>query len=287
MACPLCNNEEATSSWMGKTSFNERDFEYIECKSCRTLYCDPMPDEETLKKMYCEEYFDAGEGEIQNNPKEWFANPVEWLKKNPPGVFLDYGCGAGELLDQAQKLDWDCRGIEFDPKVAESVENKLGVRVVTNPSDLGENFQADVLHLGDVIEHLTDLNDQMHEILRLLRTDGVILAQGPLEANTSLFTYLVKQSRNFRGRPVANMPPYHVLLATSQGQKIFFERFGLKEVDYVIEEIAFPAPESISFSDINRPQKVISYMLRKVSQLFSSLNPQKWGNRFYFVGRKL
>lgn len=289
MACPLCNNNEFSPSWMGTTRFNERDFEYVECKFCGTLYCNPMPDEETLKKMYGKEYFDPEdhESEMPEDPEDRFANPIEWLRKNPPAVFLDYGCGAGELLEQAQKLGWDCRGIEFDPKVAESVENELGVRVVTDPSELGENFQADVLHLGDVIEHLTDLNNQMPEILKLLKPNGIILAHGPLEANTNLFTFLLKQSRKLRGNPVSEMPPYHVLLATAQGQKLFFSRFNLKEIEFLISETAHPAPEKLQFADLKRPHKAGLFATRRFSQFLTLLNNKKWGNRYFYVGQKL
>lgn len=51
---------------------------------------------------------------------------------------------------------------------------------------------VDVLHLGDMIEHLTDLEHQFPEILRLIKPGGYLLAQGPLEAGPNLFTSVLK-----------------------------------------------------------------------------------------------
>jgi SAM-dependent methyltransferase len=247
-----------------------------------------MPDEATLALMYGQTYFKA-EGDqhvLPHDPGNRFADPIRWLKQNSPALLLDYGCGAGELLEQAQNLGWSCAGIEFDGQVAETVAKRLGVRILTNPIDLGADFQADVLHLGDVVEHLTDLNNQMPEILRLLKPGGILLAQGPLEANANLFTFLLKQSRKLRGSPVSTMPPFHVLLATAQGQRKFFERFGLREIEYKITETPHPAPEKIALADFKRPQKLSLFAVRRFSQILTSLNKKSWGNRYFYVGEK-
>lgn len=287
MNCPLCDCKSFLSSWFGKTLYNKREFEYVECQSCRTIYCQPMPDGETLARMYGQEYFKNEEDEIlPHDFDDRFREPVEWLKKNSPKIILDYGCGAGELLEQAKNLGWNCAGIEFDANVAKIVEDRLGIPVKTNAEKLGTNFQADALHLGDVIEHLTDLKNQMPEILKLLKPGGILLAQGPLEANPNLFTFLLKYSRKLRGRPISSMPPYHVLLATVKGQKLFFERFGLREIEFSISETAHPAPEKVGFADFKKPQKVGLFAARRLSQMISSLNENNWGNRFFYVGEK-
>lgn len=286
MACPLCDDQNFKSSWLGTTFYNDKEFEYVECRSCKSLYCNPMPDAETLTKMYGVDYysFDSDESNC-SDPADRFDKPLDWLKQSNKTLFLDYGCGSGELLESAAKLGWQISGVEFDPEVAERVSRRLNAKIVTNVKDLGEGFQANVLHLGDVIEHLTDLKNQMPEILELLKPGGFLLAQGPLEANTNLFTSYLKYSRKIRGKPRSEMPPYHVLLATANGQRDFFKRFGLKEIKYEIDEISHPAPENISVCDISHPQKVGMFAVRRVSQLISSLNSKKWGNRYFYVGQ--
>jgi hypothetical protein len=80
------------------------------------------------------------------------------------------------------------------------------------------------------------------------------------------------------------MPPYHVLQATVRGQRVFFERVGLAEVAYAISEVAWPAPARLSMNDVQQPRKLALFLLRRLSQLSSTLNPTKWGNRYFFVG---
>jgi 2-polyprenyl-3-methyl-5-hydroxy-6-metoxy-1,4-benzoquinol methylase len=81
--------------------------------------------------------------------------------------------------------------------------------------------QADVVHVGDVIEHLTQLDTQFPEIPGLIKPGGLLLAQGPLENNASLFTFALSSARKLRPARRTEMAPYHVLLATSQGQRDF------------------------------------------------------------------
>jgi hypothetical protein len=156
---------------------------------------------------------------------------------------------------------------------------------VVTPLELSfEEPVADVLNLGDVIEHLTTVEQQLPGILRLIKPAGLLVAQGPLEANANLFTALLQLSRQLRPRP-AHFPPYHVMLATSRGQRALFTRFGLEDVHYSVSEVAWPAPSQISFQDLSRPRNLVLFGVRRLSQLASSLRPERWGNRYFYVGR--
>ena len=285
MACPLCNHEHARPSWVGSTFYRGREFTYVECLSCHSLYCDPMPDEETLAQMYGPEYATSFEDDPGiDDPKE-ATRVVRWLKKEAgERTFIDYGCGAGMLLVEAARLSWQAIGVEFDDEVAKRVEAQTGARVVSRPSELADGV-ADVLHLGDVIEHLTDVNRLMPEILRLIKPGGLLLAQGPLENNMTVFTAMQRLSKSMRRGRRAEMAPYHVLLATAWGQRTLFKRFGLEELEYSVREVAWPAPNRLSFSDLKRPRAVGLFTARRFSQAVSALRPGRWGNRYFYAGR--
>jgi SAM-dependent methyltransferase len=239
-----------------------------------------MPDESVIRIMYGPEYTQDDGGSLYvENPKE--PNRVlEILKSEPIGTFVDFGCGSGELLVEAKKLGWNAIGVEFDPEVARRVEEKTGCKVVTDP-----NLQADVLHLGDVIEHLTDLDHQFPPVVELIKPGGLLLAQGPLENNASLFTFVLASARRLRPKRKTEMAPYHVLLATAQGQREFFRRFGLKEVEYTLREVSWPAPIRLAISDLRNPRTVAMFSLRKLSKGISALRSSKWGNRYFYAGR--
>lgn len=284
MACPLCGCERAGASWLGTTYYHDREFPYDACLECGTLYCAPMPDATLLAEMYGTGYTQDGESEGQiEDPKEP-QRVLDLLRSLPAGTFVDYGCGNGELLLAAQNEGWKAIGVEFNVEVSRAVSKRTGAQVFTVP--LQPDFPAaDVLHLGDVIEHLTRLDEQMPEILRLIKPGGLLLAQGPLEANASLFTSVLAMTRRLRNGHRTEMAPYHVLLATASGQREFFRRFGLAEIGFTLREVAWPAPAGLSLSNL-QPRTVGLFALRRISQAISSLAPHRLGNRYFYVGRR-
>lgn len=287
MSCPLCNHDRSKPSWLGPTFYRGAKFTYVECLQCGSLFCDPMPGHDTLAAIYGPAYrSDVGAVDAAvEDPKEP-SRIVEWLRGRERGTFVDYGCGDGSLLVEAEKLGWRCIGVEFEKRVAEEVERRTGITVVSDPQELSRDLPADALHLGDVIEHLTDLNNQMPVILGLIKPGGHLLAQGPLENNASLFTLALRAARRLRPGRRTEMAPYHVLLATAGGQRELFRRFGLEEVEYRIHEVAWPAPNVISLADLSRPRSVTLFALRRCSQSVSALRPARWGNRYFYVGRR-
>lgn len=287
MNCPLCDHQTSKPSWIGSTFYLGKEFTYVECLSCNSLYCDPMPDGEILSQMYGPAYQSSFAAEAPGDSPRDVHRIIEMLKEMRSGVFVDYGCGAGPVLMEAAKLNWRAVGVEFDERVAAEVESKTGLEVLTHLQMGALNgLRADVLHLGDVIEHLTEINRQMPEIIKLMMPGGLLVAQGPLEANLNLFTMLVRLARSLRRRRRTEMAPYHVLLATAKGQRLLFQRLGLKEIEYVVMEVAWPAPSGLSLSDFRRPRSVGLYLLRLASKTISGLGSAQMGNRYFYVGKK-
>jgi SAM-dependent methyltransferase len=285
MACPLCGHSRSSISWVGATCYLGREFPYVECVSCRSLYCHPMPEERILSLMYGADYSTSFAADAGIDDPKQPERVVELLKRLPAGVFVDYGCGQGALLRAARSLNWAAIGFEFDREVAGQVANLTGARVLVPGAAADFEPMADVLHLGDVIEHLTDLDHQFPTILKLIKDGGLLVAQGPLENNDCLFTSVVRWARSLRGRPRGEMAPYHVLLATAKGQRVLFQRFGLEELEYSLTEVSWPAPDRRFVSDYKRPRSVALFCLRRLSQMASASRPDRWGNRYFCVGR--
>jgi SAM-dependent methyltransferase len=246
-----------------------------------------MPDTATLQNMYGPEYQATFYATAEGGGLEESGRVLSWLERLETGTFFDYGCGSGALLQRAREAGWSTVGLELDPEVAERVAAKTGLRIVSKTSDLLNQgiLPADVVHLGDVIEHLTDLDQQMPTILQLVKPNGVLLAQGPLEANANLFTLVMRIGRTIRPRQI-EMAPYHVLLATASGQRGFFDRFGLAQLEFSVQEVSWPAPGKFSRSVALRPRDCCLYGIRRFSQLVSRLRPESWGNRYFYAGRR-
>jgi SAM-dependent methyltransferase len=284
MRCPFCNSQTFKDSWFGSTIFNGREFHYKECTDCRSLLCNPMPDIEILAEMYGPGYtLQSSHSASIDDPRDRVM-VIEWLKRLEKGTFVDYGCGDGELLREVKKLGWDVIGVEFDAEVAHSLKKRLGIDIITASEIESIKDRADVLHLGDVIEHLTDVNYSLPQILNTLKKGGILLAQGPLEANPNLFLLLLKITRRLKGSKVSTIPPYHVLLATAEGQKRMFERFGLKQLMYDVTEVSWPAPHRLQRTEIFNLRALGLFSARRCSQITSRFYPSKLGNRYFYAG---
>jgi len=287
MACPLCACDKVRKSAFGCV-YQEVEFQYVKCVRCGSLYCSPMPEPGMLQQMYGLCYESAVSKSTNCNiedPKEP-KKCLEWLRNQGTGTFLDYGCGAGELLKEAAKAGWCPIGVELDSQVACRIEERTGFRVLTvETAHSTDEPIADVLHLGDVLEHLTEMENQLPSILRLIKPGGLLLAQGPLEGNFNLFAACCGLSRRMRPWHRTAMAPYHVFMATSNGQRLLFQRFGLSELEYLLHEVAWPAPSKVTIGDIARPKHTILFALRRLSVGFSAFNRDNWGNRYFYVGR--
>lgn len=284
MSCPLCNEEHSRPSWLGTTTYRGKEFPYVECLACKSLYCDPMPDEETVIQMYGPDYVFGFEPDPQVEESREAGRVLEWLAKTQPRTFLDYGCGEGKLLTAAAGLGWKVLGIEFDEKVARQLETATQMKVITAREALSHSAIADVLHLGDVIEHMTNINEQMVPILKLIKPGGLLIAQGPLEANLNLFMLGIRLARSLRRSTKPDIAPYHVMLATKEGQHRCFRRFNLSEKEFLVTEVAWPARAHLLRSDILSPRTLSLFALRRFSRAVSSIQPG-WGNRYFYVGR--
>jgi SAM-dependent methyltransferase len=247
-----------------------------------------MPDSSVVAELYGTGYASQFYGEdVHEQATPEHTRVIDCLEHRGRGTFIDYGCGNGDLLMEARRTGWRTLGVEFDPQVARKVQERTGSAVVTVDDPAVETGApaADALHLGDVIEHLTDLDQRLPKILSLLKPGGVLIARGPLEANPNLFTLAVRLGRLVRRRRV-DMPPYHVLLATAGGQQALFRRMGLRELDFSVCEVSWPAVDSLRFSDLTQPKTVGLFALRRVSQLLSATRPNRWGNRYFYLGEK-
>lgn len=249
-----------------------------------------MPDGAVLTKMYGTGYAKLADGGsdygIQDPKDPGFI--LTRLSERSPGVFLDYGCGSGSLLQKARALGWTAVGVEYDAKVVEHVAERTDCVVLPGLGAFRRSrfVPADVVYLGDVIEHLPNPLDVLREIVELLRPSGWLIAQGPLEAGPCLFSFAVQALGRLRRRGPVEMPPYHVLQATVTGQRILFERTGLQTLEYRVSEAAWPAASAVSAELLAHPKAVGLFVLRKLSQAVSAVSPSRWGNRYVYVGAR-
>lgn len=285
-SCPLCAGVLDAASWLGRVCHEGRVFSYLKCRGCRSGVCDPMPDDALLSRMYGPGYASCGGPDGHDDPKDP-SKVIDWLRLTPMGRFVDYGCGRGELLMAAGLLGWKVAGVEFEPSVARTVSERLGLPVfAAGEGGVAHLGPVDTVHLGDVIEHLVQPEQTVRELLSIVRPGGLVLAQGPLEAGPCLFATALQWWQRAVRPPPRLMAPYHVVMATAVGQRQFFARMGLEEIEYRVSEVHWPAPTHVRFRDLARPRSLALWALRQLSMIWSGARPHSRGNRYFFAGRR-
>jgi SAM-dependent methyltransferase len=246
-----------------------------------------MPAQAILAELYGAEYAAAFPDTYQvDSPKNagWVAAQ---LAARPRATFVDFGCGDGSLLSAAVEVGWKAYGVELDRDVAELTAVATGCPVLCG-SQLECADPADVVHLGDVLEHLPDPASGLRQAVGLLAAGGTLLVQGPLEAGPSFFSSVVRPGRR-RQDQALEMAPYHLIQATAQGQRQLFRRAGLVEQSYQVFEVDWPAPSWLSPADLSDRRAVALYLLRRISRgadhLLRLQSPHAArGNRFQYIG---
>lgn len=156
--CPICGGSPGSLRFPYRTRYDDIDFDYLGCRACATVFVDPVPAPSTFAKMYAKSaYHDVHYG---NPDSSGYRKSAELLAKHVPAgsVVLDYGCGAGGFLAACSEQAFRPIGVDFDESAARSAAEFVGCAWASMADfEAGQPESLfDVIHLGDVLEHLPD-----------------------------------------------------------------------------------------------------------------------------------
>lgn len=93
------------------------------------------------------------------------------------GRLLDIGAGTGDFLLVAKNNGWQTTGIEPSIK-AKEIATKKGVSFVNEIAEIADK-SIDVVTMWHVLEHVPDLQNQISELKRIIKTNGTIIIAVP------------------------------------------------------------------------------------------------------------
>jgi 2-polyprenyl-3-methyl-5-hydroxy-6-metoxy-1,4-benzoquinol methylase len=229
--CPICGYNKSLNTFPYITNFNNINFYYLKCGRCFSVFVNQIPNKETFALMYAKDvYHDCDyDAEIGGTYQE----SVQLLQSyaHSGTTVLDYGCGLGAFLKELSANDFIPFGVEFDVDAADfaSKNSSCEVWTVDDFYSLSTNKRFDIIHLGDVLEHLPEPTNTINEILEKLKPGGILFVEGPLEINPSpvywsimIFGWI---KRILRPRFVANDPPHHLFRVDAPQQLAFFSNY--------------------------------------------------------------
>lgn len=96
---------------------------------------------------------------------------------SPKGVLLDIGAGTGEFLLTCKNAGWQVVGFEPSDK-ASAIARKKGIPIETDLASLPDH-SFDIITMWHVLEHVPDLNQQLNELKRLVKPEGILIIAVP------------------------------------------------------------------------------------------------------------
>lgn len=190
--CPICDN----STVFRGTVMAVR---YRECSYCSHLFSELMPSKDFLANYYEQPdsaqiatYVDLEFTTLENRQskiaKEKVAFVVGVLDKvhvphGPEPLWVDIGCGVGDLLLESRDSGFTVVGVEPDPIQAQvaSIRHIEVIRqFLTDSSDIPEVVsQARVLSLLNLVEHVAEPRQFVSNVTRALGPGAILVIEVP------------------------------------------------------------------------------------------------------------
>ena len=181
--CPVCAKNKA------KNKYVIGSWNVVLCDNCSFAYVNPRLEKKELYKLYESDYFDnqvvgyyhytEGKELRKRNFRKWVNDALPYVKAKQNVKALDIGCAAGYCLEVFQEQGWQPHGVELDHELAAELRQK-GFTVFDLPllqlKDIGK---FSFVTLFDVIEHLTDLHENISTLHNLLEDDGIVVLVTP------------------------------------------------------------------------------------------------------------
>lgn len=226
--CPLCAGTRLRVLHF-RYDFKGRHLYGVRCACCRLVFIDPQPAADELRDLYSEAYFTsctetagahgrlayqeiarAGATDRKRAARKLDRLLLQTLEGR--GMLLEIGCGPGYLLSEFRDLGWTAQGLEISSYAVQFAREHLGIEVVCGgvTPECFPHGSADVILMGDVLEHLAEPLESLRIARTWLRPGGVLVVAVPSTLNL-LSGRLGLAAYRLLGRvKTLRIPPYHL-----------------------------------------------------------------------------
>jgi 2-polyprenyl-3-methyl-5-hydroxy-6-metoxy-1,4-benzoquinol methylase/DNA-directed RNA polymerase subunit RPC12/RpoP len=185
-SCLICSSKKI------QYAFSIKRHRTVRCTNCGFIFINPQPSNDTLKKIYNEDYFllakfNGGEehtSALKRKTADAYLDKLfsqSRISKN--STLLEIGCGNGDFLLSAALRGLKVTGVEFSPHAAKIAQHKIkafgGEVIVGEIGVLPTLNKFDHIVFCDVLEHVRSPRDFLKKVYNLLKDSGSVLCVVP------------------------------------------------------------------------------------------------------------
>ena len=187
--CPLCksghflNDREVIDHAVSKEKFI-----LCRCTQCNLLFTNPRPKKKEIEPYYeFPQYYSHTDSTTTFTEKIYNRVRKVNIRKKvrliesliPKGKILDYGCGAGFLLQALKTRGWEIDGMEPNAKARKKASLLTNQKIYKSTAFFEEKPKYDVITLFHVLEHIHSLRKTLNKLKKALNPNGYILIAVP------------------------------------------------------------------------------------------------------------
>ena len=225
--CPVCGEDDCRLM----VPFLKHG--YKECTNCRHLFFTAVFEEQSLRSLYHSEpaFNYSASMESHNRRVNAVALPkVQFITESvngDNGLWVDIGCGFGDILQCARDSGWRVLGCEPNDTEADFAE-QLGIpvkRVFVTPENVSSIIgEATLVSLFTVLEHFAAPEALIGAIGASLASGSFLAIEVPRNPSMSLYAAMC-----FPDSVVRHVsPPYHLHCYSEQSMEITLGRHGFE-----------------------------------------------------------
>ena len=289
--CEICGPQNISKV---NVLYETGDFEVLRCSECTLVYVNETP------RIAKGKGIPAAYREVRAG-MDWYLEhaaaeelkSVEALTGKERGRLLDVGCGTGEFLKAATAAGWEAAGVDLDKAAVDIARDTYGVNATWSTleeANLPER-QFDVITLYNIIEHVPHPLSFLKRINKLMRTNGHVIVETPLEGNVA--THIARLLyRSTRGRVRFHIK--YLYSSTTHGGHIY--RFSRETLTNIMEKAGFTVEsyQAVSTSirffirkrNVGKPVAVRLFHYCVFGVAFPVLTLMFGSNRFMVSARK-
>ena len=191
VSCPCCHLEDSDTFAEGNQLDTFRSYQhlegfeqlkYVRCCGCGLIYSNPrlVYSDSTLNDLFPDHVERRGKKyhdrqDFLRDQKATKVRMIQDLLDEPPGRFLEIGCGFGFALEAARDCGFKVVGTELYQGFIDSCRAR-GFDVLRGAVDQipFEDRSCQVVFLDDVLEHLDQPFDYLDEANRVLEPGGLL-----------------------------------------------------------------------------------------------------------------